>query len=255
MSTPIECKYSVEGNGPPLFLIHGIGAARDVWRFMIPKLKEHFTVISYDLRGHGRSPKTLTKFLLDDLVEDLEYLRKKLNFNKAYFAGHSLGGMIAPAYALKYPRHVLALGLFSTAAGRTKNDRAKILAVIKSMEKQGVSKVLPTLIDRWFTDSFISSSPDIIERRIQQVINTNPEIFMNVFRIYANTEMGPWLHKIKFPTLILTGEKDGGCNPKLNKFIADQIPNSKLVILPNYKHSLLIEVPNEIAENIIDFFN
>ena len=255
MNTPIECKYSVEGNGPPLFLIHGIGAARDAWRFIVPKIRSNFTVITYDLRGHGRSPKTLTKFLLDDLVEDLEYLRKKLNFNKAYFAGHSLGGMIAPAYALKYSRHVLALGLFSTAAGRTKNDREKILAVIKSMEKQGVSEVLPTLIDRWFTDPFISSSPDIIERRIQQVINTDQEIFMNVFRIYANTEMGPWLHKINFPTLILTGEKDGGCNPKLNKFIADQIPNSKLVILPNYKHSLLIETPNEIAENIINFFN
>ena len=255
MSTPIECKYSVEGNGPPLFLIHGIGAARDAWRFIVPKIRSNFTVITYDLRGHGRSPKTLTKFLLDDLVEDLEYLRKKLNFNKAFFAGHSLGGMIAPAYALKYPRHVLALGLFSTAAGRTKDDRAKILAVIKSMEKQGVSAVLPTLIDRWFTDSFISSSPDIIDRRIQQVINTDPEIFMNVFRIYANTEMGPWLHKIIFPTLILTGEKDGGCNPKLNKFIADQIPKSKLVILPNYKHSLLIEASNEIADNIINFFN
>ena len=255
MSTPIECKYSVEGSGPPLFLIHGIGAARDAWRFIVPKIRSNFTVITYDLRGHGRSPKTLTKFLLDDLVEDLEYLRKKLNFNKAYFAGHSLGGMIAPAYALKYSKHVLALGLFSTAAGRTKNDREKILAVIKSMEKQGVSEVLPTLIDRWFTDSFISSSPDIIEHRMQQVINTDPEIFMNVFRIYADTEMGPWLHKINFPTLILTGEKDGGCNPKLNKFIADQIPNSKLVILPNYKHSLLIETPNEIAENIINFFN
>jgi len=255
MSTLIECKYSIEGNGPPIFLIHGIGAARDAWRFIVPKIRSNFTVISYDLRGHGRSPKTLIKFLLDDLVEDLEYLRKKLNFNKAYFVGHSLGGMIAPAYALKYPRHVLALGLFSTAAGRTKDDREKILTVIKSMEKKGVAEVLPTLIDRWFTDSFISSSPDIIERRIQQVINTNPEIFMNVFRIYANTEMGPWLHKIKFPTLILTGEKDGGCNPKLNKFIADQIPNSKLVILPNYKHSLLIETPNEIAENIINFFN
>ena len=78
MSTPIECKYSVEGNGPPLFLIHGIGAARDAWRFIVPKIRSNFTVITYDLRGHGRSPKTLTKFLLDDLVEDLEYLRKKL---------------------------------------------------------------------------------------------------------------------------------------------------------------------------------
>ena len=52
MSTPIECKYSVEGNGPPIFLIHGIGAARDAWRFIVPKIRSNFTVITYDLRGH-----------------------------------------------------------------------------------------------------------------------------------------------------------------------------------------------------------
>ena len=55
------------------------------------------------------SPKPTTEFFLDDLVEDLEYLRKKLEINKAYFIGHSLGGMIAPAYSLKYSKHVLAL--------------------------------------------------------------------------------------------------------------------------------------------------
>ena len=253
MSTLIECEYSIEGKGPPIFLIHGIGSSRDDWRFIIPKIKNNFTVVSYDLRGHGKSPKPTTEFFLDDLVEDLEYLRKKLEIKKAYFIGHSLGGMIGPAYSLKYSKHVLALGLFSTAAGRTKEDKEKVLTVIKSMENQSVSKILPTLIDRWFTDEFIKIFPNVVERRIQQVINTDSEIFMNVFRIYANTEMSPWLHKITFPTLILTGENDGGCNPRLNKFIASKIPNSKLVILPNYKHSLLLEAPKEVAKNLIKF--
>ena len=45
----------------------------------------------------------------------------------------------------------------------------------------------------------------------------------------------------------------GACNPRLNKLIADTIPTSKLVILPNYKHSILIEAPNEILENLIEF--
>ena len=253
MSTLIECKYSVEGNGPPLFLIHGIGAARDAWRFIVPKIRSNFTVITYDLRGHGESPKPTTEFFLDDLVEDLEYLRKKLEINKAYFVGHSLGGMIGPAYSLKYSKHVLALGLFSTAAGRTKEDRENVLAIIKSMANQSVSKILPTLIKRWFTDEIIRISPDIIEHRIQQIINTDPEIFMNVFRIYANTEMSSWLHKIKFPTLVLTGENDEGCNTRLNKFIASKIPNSTLVILPKYKHSLLLEAPVDVAQNLVKF--
>ena len=254
MIKPIVCDYSIEGRGHPLFLIHGIGAARDAWRFMIPKLSEHFTVISYDLRGHGDSPKPSDEFDLDDLVLDLEHLRNRLGYKKSIFVGHSLGGMIAPAYALKYPKHVKALGLLSTAAGRTKEDKKKLLEVVKSMENQSISKILPTLIDRWFTDEFIKTSFEIIERRIQQVIKTDSEVFMNVFRIYANTEMSPWLHKIKAPTLVITGENDGACNPRLNRFIADQIPNSKLVILSNYKHSLLLEVPEKVTDNIINFF-
>ena len=44
------------------------------------------------------------------------------------------------------------------------------------------------------------------------------------------------------------------CNPRLNRFIADQIPNSKLVILSNYKHSLLLEAPEKVVDNIINFF-
>ena len=255
MIKPINCSYSIDGEGPPLFLIHGIGAARDAWRFILPNLIKKFTIISYDLRGHGSSPKSQYVFDLDDLVEDLELLRHTTSFKTAFFAGHSLGGMIVPAYALKYPDHVKAIGLLSTAAGRTQEDKNKILTVIKLMEEEGIPQTLPSLVKRWFTDDFIKKFPEIIEKRIQQVADTDPDIFLNVFRIYANTEMGPWLHKIKFPTLILTGEKDGGCNPKLNKFIADQISNSRLVILPNYKHSLLIEASNEIVDNIINFFN
>ena len=253
MIKKIICDYSIEGKGQPLFLIHGIGAARDAWRFMIPKLSKHFTVISYDLRGHGTSPKPSKKFSMKDLVQDLESLRENLNIKKAHFIGHSLGGMIAPAYALKYPKHVISLGLLSTAAGRTKEEKEKVLAIIKSMEDQGISKILPTLVTRWFTDEFIKIASDIVENRMQQVIKTDPKIFINVFRIYANTEMSPWLQKIKFPTLVLTGENDSGCNPRINKFIANMIPNSKLVILPRFKHSLLIEAPNEVSDIIIKF--
>jgi len=253
MIKPIICDYSIEGKGQPLFLVHGIGAARDAWRFIIPKLKKHFTVISYDLRGHGKSPIPSNEFDLEDLVHDLELLRKRLGFDKCHFAGHSLGGMIAPAYARKYPSHVISLGLLSTAAGRTNEDKSKLFNIIQSMEKNGISHVLNNLISRWFTDEFIANNPEIIEQRIKQVKNTNPRVFLNVFRIYAKTEMYPWLHELLNPTLVLTGENDGACNPCLNKLIADTIPTSKLVILANYKHSILIEAPDEISKNLIQF--
>ena len=75
------------------------------------------------------------------------------------------------------------------------------------------------------------------------------------FKIYAKTEMLLWLKNISKPCLLLTGENDGGCSPKHNKIMANEIKDFKLVILPKYKHSLLIEAPNEVAESLIGFIN
>src|SRR5262249_33927787 len=63
----------------------------------------------------------------------------------------------------------------------------------------------------------------------------------NVFCIYAETEMSPWLNEIKVPCLVLTGELDGGCNPRLHRQIADALAGSQLVILDGLKHAILIE--------------
>jgi len=253
MTVSIDCDYTIEGTGPPLFLIHGIGAARDAWRFMVPALREHFTVISYDLRGHGTSPLPNAPFGLDDLVADLERLRKRTGIDRAHFAGHSLGGQIGPAFARTYPDRVLSLGILSTAAFRTEDDSAKVWGVVREMEAKGIAKVLETLTARWFTDEFIASHPDLVKRRLKQVIDTNSDVFMQVFRIYAGTEMAPWLHEVAAPSLVLTGENDGGCNPRLNMLIENALPNSELVVLPRYKHSILVEAPDEVSAHLIRF--
>jgi pimeloyl-ACP methyl ester carboxylesterase len=253
MTIAIDCEYTVEGAGPPLFLIHGIGAARDAWRFMVPSLREHFTVISYDLRGHGTSPLPDGEFGLDELVADLERLRQRTGIAKAHFAGHSLGGQIGPAYARAYPDRALSLGILSTAAFRTEDDSAKVWGVVEAMQEKGIAQVLETLTARWFTDEFIARHPDLVERRLKQVIDTNPDIFMNVFRIYAGTEMAPWLHEVTAPSLVLTGENDGGCNPRLNRLIDAALPDSELVVLPRYKHSILVEAADEVSAHLIRF--
>ena len=253
MSDVIDCAYSVQGEGPPLFLIHGIGAARDTWRKALPVLTPHFTVVTYDLRGHGASPMPKGEFGLEELVNDLERVRERTGFETAHFAGHSLGGMIGPAYAKRHPERVLSLGLLSTAAFRTEDDRAKVWGVVRAMEDKGIPQVLGTLTDRWFTDGFIAAHGDVVERRLKQVIETDEEVFLNVFRIYAGTEMSPWLHTVEAPSLVLTGEFDGGCNPRLNRLIEDALPHSELVVLDGYKHSLLLEAGDIVAGYIKEF--
>jgi len=249
----IDCAYTVEGSGPALFLIHGIGARRASFGKLVDGLMDRFTCISYDLRGHGESPVPEARFGLDELVDDLEALRSRIGIEKAHFAGHSLGGMIGPAYARRFPSRVLSLGLWSTAAFRTKDDSAKLKAVIADMREKGIKAVLDTLTARWFTDSFVAARPDVIEWRKQQVMDTPADVFLNVFDIYADTEMGPWLHEITAKAMVLTGELDSGCNPGLNSQIAKAMPNAKLVILEGLKHAIFIEATERVLPHVRRF--
>jgi pimeloyl-ACP methyl ester carboxylesterase len=182
-----------------------------------------------------------------------EALRQKLGHDRIHIAGHSLGGMIGPAYAHAYPEHTLSVGLLSTAAGRSEDDQAKLKAVGDAMEQNGIVETLGTFVARWFTDAFLKAHPDQIEARLQQVRDTPADVFLSVFWIYATTEMAPWLHEIKCPCLVLTGEFDGGCNPRLNQFIHGELPDSRLVILEGLKHSLMIEASDQVLPHLREF--
>ncbi len=249
----VEVAYTVEGAGPPLYMVHGIGSRRVTWNALVEDLKADFTCVSYDLRGHGDSPVPPVPYSLVELVEDLEALRKRLGHERIHVVGHSLGGQIGPAYARTQPERVETVTLLSTAAGRTPEDSAKVKGVVAAMREKGVEPVLKTLIERWYTDDFISRRSDAIDARIQQVVDTPEEVFLSVFDIYAGTEMLPWLPQVTCPCLVMTGELDGGCNPRLNTVIADVLPNAELVILENLKHSILIEGPEKVLPPLKDF--
>lgn len=254
MANAVSCAYDISGNGPALFMVHGIGARRQLWAPIVDALSSSFTCIQYDLRGHGDSPSGNGTMTLDDLVADLEALRLKLGIEQAHIIGHSLGGMIGPAYAKAHPDKVLSLGLLSTAAFRTEEDSKRVKAVVAKMREEGIAPNLQTLTLRWFSDAFAKANPDVIAKRSQQVLDTPPEVFLNVFDIYASTEMSPWLQDVEAPSLVLTGAEDGGCPPRLNEQIANALPNSELVILEQLKHAILLEGPDLVIEHLKHFY-
>lgn len=249
----VPVAVEVTGSGPAIYMVHGIGSRKEMWAPLVDLLKADFTCVTYDLRGHGESPIPPVPYSLDQLVDDLEQLRRSLGHDHLHVIGHSLGGMIGPRYAQRFPDHTASVGLLSTAAGRTEEDAARVKAVVARMRDQGIEPVLETLVGRWYTEPFAAANPDIIANRIAQVMTTPAEVFLSVFDVYAETEMAPWLHEIDVPCLVLTGENDPGCNPRLNEFIHSALPNSELVILPELRHSILVEAPDQVAPHVSRF--
>jgi len=249
----VEVSHEVSGGGPPLYMVHGIGSRKVTWDGLLPVLEPHFTCVRFDLRGHGDSPVPPVPYTLDQLVDDLEALRRRLGHDRIHVIGHSLGGMIGPRYAHRFPEHTATVGLLSTAAGRSDDDRAKVTGVVARMRREGIDAVLSTLVARWYSDAFAAANPHTIDHRIEQVLGTPAEVFLSVFDVYAETEMAPWLGEVTVPCLVLTGEHDPGCNPRLNEFIHATLPDSELVILPEVRHSILVECPDLVARPVLDF--
>lgn len=249
----VDCAYSIEGKGPPILLVHGVGGSRRIWEGVIEPLKSAFTCISYDLRGHGDSPKPDRPFGLDELIADLEQLRARLGLERAHLVGHSLGGMVAPAYVRRHPNRAISVGLLSTVAGRSEEERARARAVMDAMAREGVGPALDILVKRWFTEHFMADHPEIVESRKRQVRAIDPKIYVNAFRIFVDTEMLPWLHEVTAPALVVTGDQDIGCSPRHAELMAQRLPSVRLVILENLRHSILLEAPDRVSAAISQF--
>jgi 3-oxoadipate enol-lactonase len=249
----IRCAYSIQGEGPTIVMVHGIGSHMQGWNSVVARLKAEYRCVTFDLRGHGVSPVPKGKFGIDELVADLEALRQHLELDQFHLMGHSLGAMIAASYSRRFPKHVLSLGLFSTAAFRKEEDKARIRAVVAEIRANGLRASLDHLMRRWYTDHFMETHPEFVAQRRDHLLRMNQEVLLNVFEIYSQTEMGPWLHEIKVPTLVVTGENDPGCNPRLNFLINNAIPNARLVILKDLKHSILVEGAHSLTDTIRQF--
>lgn len=102
------------GSGEALVLLHGIESSASYWQNLVPALAEHRRVITIDLLGFGRSPKPKNiAYSLDDQVLWLDRTLETLQVTKITLAGHSLGSLVALAYAAKHPQKVLSVTLFS----------------------------------------------------------------------------------------------------------------------------------------------
>lgn len=100
----IKLHYWMTGAGPDIVFLHGIGGNLAIWHLkVVPLLQQAYRVLTYDLRGHGRSDMPPTGYTTGDMADDLLGLLDGLEIEQAHLVGHSLGADIALHFALRYP--------------------------------------------------------------------------------------------------------------------------------------------------------
>jgi pimeloyl-ACP methyl ester carboxylesterase len=106
--------YEIHGAGPPLLLIAGLASDSRSWQPVLSGLKQNHTLILMDNRGVGRSCQEV-KTSIGLMADDAYALVRDLGFDRVNVLGHSMGGMVAMSYALRYPDALDRLLLVSTA--------------------------------------------------------------------------------------------------------------------------------------------
>jgi len=248
-------RFAVEGEGPALTLIHGVGADSRSWDAIATALRTRFTVVRMDLRGHGRSAPISGRIGLEDLVHDVRDTLDGADVSRTHLAGFSLGGMIAQQFALTYPDRVGDLILLSTVAGRTEAERQRLAARARRVRAEGVDSVIGASEQRWFTEAFRQRHPEQVAKRLRELRENHPDSYAEAYRVFAESDVGDAIAGIPHRTLIVTGEHDEGSNPRMARFMHERIRDSELVILPGLKHSLLIEAPQQLVELMTRFLD
>lgn len=246
--------HVASGNGPYVTLIHGVGANLRSWDEVVKPLDPHFTVVRLDLRGHGLSGR-ITTCTLEDLALDVCRVWDERGIKQSHLAGFSLGGLIAQYLALNSADRVDRLAIISAIAGRTDDERARVVGRLKLLAEGGIRAVTAAAEERWFTDEFRALHPDRVARRMAELLANDPQSYAAAYKVFATSDLGDRLGEIHHDTLIVTGEHDVGSNTRMARMMHAAIKNSQLRILPQLRHSVLVEASPKIAELLIEHFS
>lgn len=243
--------YEIGGSGPRVAVLHPVGLDLTFSEPIATGLRNEFTVLSVDQRGHGRSASESVAGSLEDYADDLHALFVELQFAPAAILGFSFGGMVAQAFALKYPKDVRALIICACASTQSPQSRAIARARADDARRNGMSDVLEATLDRWFTPQFRSAGNDQAART--RLLTDDVEAWAQAWYAMGDINTLPQLPSVRVPTLCIAGEVDKSSPPPIVRAIADAIPGARYAIIAGAPHMLFMERPEETTRLVREF--
>jgi 3-oxoadipate enol-lactonase len=229
----IDTRYvlSNEGGGPWLTFVHQLGGDLSIWDQLAGYFRDDYTVLRYDVRGHGRTAVSTTPFSIADLADDLAALLDALGAPRTHLVGISMGGAIAQQFALAHASRVDTLTLADTFSATQPEARSIWDQRAEAARRDGIASLVPATLERWLTPDFRAAHPEAVEPIREVLASTSAEGYAQACLALRNFSLHDRLAEIGVPTLAVAGRHDTGTPPAATKAIADAIKGARFEIL------------------------
>lgn len=273
-TVPVEgatLNYIIEGEGIPCVVI---GSSIYDSRAFSKKLRKHLKSIFVDARHFGKlDPQfKIENITLDTYLDDIEQVRTALKLGKICILGHSIHGLLALEYALKYPQntsHAIIIGIAPIAFPKiieasaefwesdASEERKKILQKNQDERGEDISKMPP---DKAFVQSYIANAPlywydptydcSWLWEGVEPNANLANHVFGVLFKDYDITDR---IHQIKTPVFLAIGRYDYVVPYTLWDNFKDKMPNLSYNLFERSGHTPQLEEQTLFDEKLIDW--
>src|SRR3989338_3125522 len=225
-------KNNFKPNRKSLVFIHGISGSSSAWNKYATYFKDRYNLLFIDLMGHGYSIKSdnLSKYTIGHLSEDLFNILKKENVKRINIIGHSFGNFVSLEFIREHKKMINSVVFISAGHRLTKNKRYRYFKF-------------------FISPLFIKLIPHKTEKGRQ--INYSKYINTGDF----NVKHSMILENITFPTLFIHGARDKMFPVEDAIKMSKLVKNSKLIILNNADHILVLNNYHELSKEIEDFLS
>lgn len=248
--------YDVQGDGPLVVFLHGIGGNRENWRRQLTAFAPHFKCVAWDARGYGDSDDYDGPLRVEDFSADLIRLLDHLGAGTAHVVGLSMGGLIAQDFYYRHGDRVASLVLCDTSAGlaETMTDD-QIDAFLAARQKPLLEGKEPADIAPQNARNLMSpgAGEDVYEELVKSLASVRKEAYLKTLEGVTRYRTEGKVEDIDVPCLVVCGADDPLTTPDMSRDMHARINGAELCIIDDAGHLSNIEQPAAFNDAVLDF--
>lgn len=256
-SSDAEIFYAVQGDGPPVVLLHPFPASHELWLPAAQTLTSRYQVILPDLRAHGASEAGDGPATMEKHAADLARILDAAEIGRAAFVGVSIGGYVLFEFWRRHRGRVASLALIDTKAQPdNQQGRASRLQSAADVLEKGVEPFVDSMLPRLFGETTQRTRPDLVDSARKLMLKMSPQDINLVQRGMAERpDSVPTLKTINVPTLVVVGDEDTLSPAADAELMRQNIPNAEKKVIPRAGHYAVWEQPDDVGKVLRQFLD